>query len=268
MLKVNATTKPSHFVLVHGAGHGAWCWYKVATLLRSAGHKVTTMDLTASGINPVQVSQVNSSLVYYAKPLMDFIASLPTTMENVILVGHSLGGLSISLAMETFPRKISVAVFVTAFMPGLDFSYAEISQEIMRRNDSLMDSTLIYNNGPNNPPNALIFGPNMLASKFYQLSPPEDLVLGLSLLRPHDEFSNEELFNKQLKLTKEKYGSVQRVFIVCDRDLILEESLQRWMIERNPPHEVIVINEADHMVMFSKPLDLFSSLEQVAHKYS
>nr|GEY13375.1 hypothetical protein [Tanacetum cinerariifolium] len=37
--------------------------------------------------------------------------------EKVVLVGHSFGGLSISLAMEKFPEKISLAVFLSAFMP-------------------------------------------------------------------------------------------------------------------------------------------------------
>ncbi|KAL7240066.1 hypothetical protein ACSBR2_005848 [Camellia fascicularis] len=31
----------THFVLVHGACHGAWCWYKLKPLLESHGHKVT-----------------------------------------------------------------------------------------------------------------------------------------------------------------------------------------------------------------------------------
>ena len=43
--------------------------------------------------------------------------SLPAD-ERVVLVGHSLGGLAISQAMEKFPEKVSVAVFVTASMPG------------------------------------------------------------------------------------------------------------------------------------------------------
>ena len=127
---VDATAKQSHFVLVHGAGHGAWCWYKVATLLEAIGHNVTTIDLAASGVNPAHFSQVNGSLVYYVKPLTDFLAALPPTAEKVVLVGHSLGGLSISLAMESFPHKISVAVFVTALMPGLNLSYSKILQEV------------------------------------------------------------------------------------------------------------------------------------------
>ena len=36
--------------------------------------------------------------------------------ERVILVGHNFGGLAISQAMEYFPSKIYVAVFVTGLM--------------------------------------------------------------------------------------------------------------------------------------------------------
>ncbi|XP_062075634.1 methyl jasmonate esterase 1-like [Humulus lupulus] len=266
---VGASTKHSHFVLVHGAGHGAWCWYKVAALLQSIGHNVTTIDLTASGINLSKISQVNGSVIDYAKPLMDLMALLPNAVANkVVLVGHSLGGLSISLAMENFPRKISAAVFVTAAMPGPNLSFLNASQEMTRRTGSFMDSKFIFENGPNNPPTALSFGPNYLATQLYQLSSPEDLVLALSLLRAYPLFNNEELVNKEVKLTKERYGTVKRVFIVCDQDLALEESFQRWMIERNPPHEVKVINGTDHMVMFTKPLKLFTHLGEIAEKYS
>lgn len=118
-----------HFVLVHGAGHGAWCWYKVATLLKQSGHKVTALDLAASGIDPTQIQQVRSFSVY-VDPLTKFMESLPAK-ERVILVGHSLGGVAISLAMERFPQKISAAVFATAAMPGPDISYLTIFQEVI-----------------------------------------------------------------------------------------------------------------------------------------
>ena len=44
---------------------------------------------------------------------------------------------------------------------------------MVRRVGSYMDSKYIYDNGPNNLPTAELFGPNFLASKLYQLSPPE-----------------------------------------------------------------------------------------------
>lgn len=49
-----------HFVLVHGTCHGAWCWYKVATLLSSAGHRVTALDMAACGASPGRAEEVPS----------------------------------------------------------------------------------------------------------------------------------------------------------------------------------------------------------------
>jgi len=50
-----ASLEIKQFVPFHGSRHGARCWYKIAKLLRSSGHRVTTLDLVASGIDPLQV---------------------------------------------------------------------------------------------------------------------------------------------------------------------------------------------------------------------
>ncbi|GMN29883.1 hypothetical protein TIFTF001_002594 [Ficus carica] len=129
--KPTISSQKRHFVLVHGAGHGAWCWYKIITLLQSDGHNVTALDLMAFGINPRQIIDLKSgSVLDYVQPLMDFLASLKP-MEKVILVGHSLGGLGLSVAMERFPHKISVAVFVTAFMPGPNLTFVTTTKEVI-----------------------------------------------------------------------------------------------------------------------------------------
>ncbi|GJU55288.1 salicylic acid-binding protein 2-like protein [Tanacetum coccineum] len=104
-----------HFVLVHGACHGAWCWFKLKPLLEAMGHRVSAFDLLASGTNTKVIQQVHA-LSDYTMPLLEFMAALPPE-EKVVLVGHSLGGINISLAMEKFSEKISLAVFLSAFMP-------------------------------------------------------------------------------------------------------------------------------------------------------
>jgi len=118
----------NHFVLVHGALHGAWCWYKVAHYLRSEGHSVTALDMAACGVNPRQIEKVDSVSEYH-KPLITFLASLPP-QEKVILVGHSLGGLSVSIAMEKYPQKISVAVFITANVVSQNLTHLAFLQEV------------------------------------------------------------------------------------------------------------------------------------------
>ncbi|XP_068342603.1 methyl jasmonate esterase 1-like [Pyrus communis] len=264
--KPNFNEKPQipsgtkHFVLIHGACHGAWSWYKVATLLKDSGHNVTALDLGASGINPIQVQQL-PSLSEYVEPLTELMVSLPPK-EKVILVAHSLGGAVISIFMERFPQKIAAAVYVTAFMSGPTLNYSTIFAEVTKRFD-FMDSQFRYDNGTNNPATSFLFGPKALATELYQLSPPQDLTLGLSLVR----FT--PLYNYDvIRLTKEKYGSVPRVFIVSDQDHAIVLDVQNYMIKNNPPNEVKVINGSDHVVMLSKSVELFSCLQNIAEKYS
>lgn len=122
--------RKQHFVLIHGSCHGAWCWYKVVNLLKTAGHQVTALDLGASGVDPKRLEEV-TSFSDYLQPLMDFFASLPDEQDRkVILVGHSYAGLCISLAMERFPKKISVAVFVAAYMPHHSSPLGTLIQEV------------------------------------------------------------------------------------------------------------------------------------------
>ncbi|KAK2975530.1 hypothetical protein RJ640_000980, partial [Escallonia rubra] len=169
-------------------------WYKVVTLLESAGHRVTTLDLGASGINPTQLGREITSFSSNVQPLMEFMASLPIG-ERVILVGHSFGGFGISLAMESFPQKIVVAVYVTAFMPSytilpaalihqvtllISFKFALISKinnsfRWTQPEDS--DSKVFFffssDNGPENPPTSLQFGRNYMSTNLYQHCPSE-----------------------------------------------------------------------------------------------
>ncbi|GAB4847028.1 hypothetical protein Ancab_026040 [Ancistrocladus abbreviatus] len=106
----------NHFVLAHGACHGACCWYKLVTLLKVAGHRATALDLGGCGVNPRQLNEM-ASTDDYLQPPMEFMTSLPQG-EKVILVGHSFGGIGVSFAMQKFPENILVAVFIVAYMPN------------------------------------------------------------------------------------------------------------------------------------------------------
>ncbi|GMJ00650.1 ARABIDOPSIS THALIANA METHYL ESTERASE 10, methyl esterase 10 [Hibiscus trionum] len=160
-----------HFVLVHGSCHGAWSWYKLVPLLKSGGHNVTAIDLAGSGVDPQQVNTLRS-ISDYMKPLREFMGLLPDE-ERVVLVGHSLGGLAISQAMERFPHKISAAVFVTAAMPGPTLDVSILIQKALSDQDSQMDNRYTYDDGASSPPTTFTFGPMFLCSKVYQLSPPD-----------------------------------------------------------------------------------------------
>ncbi|KAK7252853.1 hypothetical protein RIF29_37096 [Crotalaria pallida] len=259
-----------HFVLIHGACHGAWCWYKVASLVKSAGHQVTALDMAASGIHPTQVRELNS-ITQYFEPLMEFMASLASE-ERIILVGHSFGGVAISVAMENFPNKIAAAVFVTALMPAPDLSFVTLLHEYRQSlvSDAELDTQRIFDEGLNDHPNGngyYIFGPQFLASNLYQLSPVEDLTLAMLLLRPGRLYGDEERLREETRVTWDNYGTVAKVYVVCEQDKVFKPDSQRSMIERNPTKDVKVIADADHMPMFSKPQELFAHLQDIAKTY-
>ena len=71
----------------------------------------------------------------------------------------------------------------------------------------------------------------------------------------------------QQPYTKARYGSVRKVFIVCKDDRAIVESFQRWMIENYPVDEVMEIDGADHLALFSTPAELASCLADIAEKY-
>jgi pimeloyl-ACP methyl ester carboxylesterase len=74
--------------------------------------------MSASGVNTKTLEEV-VTFDQYNEPLIEFMANLAEN-EKVVLVGHSLGGLNVAFAMEKFPEKISLAVFVTAFLPDTE----------------------------------------------------------------------------------------------------------------------------------------------------
>ncbi|XVF59498.1 hypothetical protein PTKIN_Ptkin07bG0280500 [Pterospermum kingtungense] len=259
--------KQQHFVLIHGTSHGAWCWYKVVSLLKTAGHQVTALDLGASGINPKRLQEV-TSFSDYVQPLMDFLASLPDEPDSkLILVGHSYAGLCISMAMERFPKKISFAVFIAAYMPHHSSPPGTLIQEFFTRAsaESFMDCQFTFDKGLDKPPTSVLFGPKFMVAKAYRHCQLEDLELAKMLVRPSGLFL-EDLVMEDL-LTEKNYGSVGRVFIGLEDDEVMVEKFQRWMVEKSAAEEVKFIGGAGHMVMLSKPIELCQLLQYIADKY-
>ena len=102
------------FVLVHGAWHGGWCWQRVAAQLRGDGHAVFTPTLTGLG--------ERSHLLQPGIDLATHIADVVNVMRwerlsEVVLCGHSYGGLVISGVAEQLSAAIRSIVFLDAFLP-------------------------------------------------------------------------------------------------------------------------------------------------------
>ena len=85
------------FVLVHGASHGSWCWDKVVPLLEAQGHQAVAVDLPGNTYCEFDIPAAQVNLDTYANHVCRVLDRLG---EPVVLVGHSLGGLTITQAAE------------------------------------------------------------------------------------------------------------------------------------------------------------------------
>jgi pimeloyl-ACP methyl ester carboxylesterase len=101
------------FVLVHGAWHGGWCWAAVINHLDRLGDKALAVDLPGHGMNRADRSKV--TLDSYVDSVADFIEH--HDLKDVVLAGHSLGGVTIPGVAVKIPKRIKRLVWVTAIVP-------------------------------------------------------------------------------------------------------------------------------------------------------
>src|SRR5215831_5087087 len=126
----------STYVLVHGAWHGPWCWEKVVPLLKQAGHRVETPDLSGYGQDK---TFREITLTTYTKRVCE---TLDAQAEPVILVGHSLGGIVITQVAEERPAKIQRLVYLAAVLLQNGETARQFAQ---MESDSLLVPNLVVN---------------------------------------------------------------------------------------------------------------------------
>ncbi|KAL9230645.1 hypothetical protein vseg_005970 [Gypsophila vaccaria] len=247
-----------HFVLVHGGGFGAWCWYKTIALLEESGFKVTAIDLAGSGIHSFDTNGI-SSLSQYVKPLTDFLEKVADG-EKVILVGHDIGGCCISFAMEMFSSKVSKAIFVAAIMLTDKQSALDIFSQQVDSMDLLQQAQiLIYANGNNQTPTAIDLDKSFLKELLFNQSPTKDIALALVSMRPIPFAPFLEKF-----YLSTNHSSVRRFYIETTEDNAIPLSIQEQMTKASPPEQVFRLKGADHSPFFSKPQALHKYLVQIA----
>jgi pimeloyl-ACP methyl ester carboxylesterase len=102
------------FVLVHGAWHGGWCYARVAEILRARGHRVFTPTMTGLG-ERTHLATADITLSLHVTDIVNVLRY--EDLHDVVLCGHSYGGLVISGVVEAVPQRVAALVFLDAFVP-------------------------------------------------------------------------------------------------------------------------------------------------------
>lgn len=102
------------FVLVHGGWHGAWCWDRVVPLLTDAGNAVETPTLAGLG---ERASELHPGIDLETHVAEVTSAISPDGPRDVVLVGHSYGGMVVAAVAARRARRIARLVYLDAFVP-------------------------------------------------------------------------------------------------------------------------------------------------------
>src|SRR5664279_605828 len=102
------------FVLIPGATLGSWCWKKVIPLLRNEGHDVYPITLTGLA----ERAHLMSPVVGLETHIQDIVGVLEyEDLTNVVLVGHSHGGMAVTGAADREPERMGRLVYLDASVP-------------------------------------------------------------------------------------------------------------------------------------------------------
>ncbi len=135
------------FVLVHGAWGGGWYWVRVARHLRAAGHEVFTTPLSGLG----ERAHLLAPDVGLSLHIEDILAVLEhERLTDIVLVGHSYGGMVVSGFADRVPERIRSLVYLDAALP--ESGQAMIDLVLPERRAQLLESARARGEGWKIPP--------------------------------------------------------------------------------------------------------------------
>ena len=101
----------TNFILVPGGWQGAWAFDEVASLLTKSGHRARPLTLAGLGDDPVPWANL-------AQHIREAAAAVQACDGEVVLAGHSYGGMVVSGAADVAPEKIRALVYSDAYVPA------------------------------------------------------------------------------------------------------------------------------------------------------
>jgi pimeloyl-ACP methyl ester carboxylesterase len=220
-------------MLVHGVAHGAWCWSRTRTDLVGRGHDVFAVDLPLTGLD-------------------DDAAALRRALDgwgqDVVLVGHSYGGLVISKAAAARP-DVQHLVYVAAMLVDA----GDVFLECMTSFPAAPLSAGVELTADGN----FVVPPDAAIECFYNECDKSDAAEAAGRLRPTSAAC------LAVPTGAEPWRLIRSTYVLCERDRAIHPDFQRWMSAR--AGEVVTL-DTDHSPFMSLPEQFADLLDGIADK--
>ncbi len=234
------------YVLVHGAWQAPYVWDAVRKDLVNKGNKVIVVELPGHGKDNTPPHQL--SLDVYRDKVIDAFSK-----ENgkIILVGHSMGGMVITLVAEKVPEKIKTLVYIGAFLPASGQALTDLA---FSDPDSKLGASLV----PSADQLSLDVKRDSLIYLFINdgSQSVKDQVLANYRAEPAIPFGNK------VTVTNDRFGSVDKVYIKTLKDIVISSGLQDRMIAAAGISKVYEVNTS-HSPFLAKPAEVSALLLRI-----
>ena len=218
------------FAFIHGSHHGAWCWQYLIAELRKRGHDAIAVDLpaedTTAGLN--ECAHV-------------VIEALRDVTDDVVVVGHSGGGLIVPLVADRRPVKRMIFLAAVVPVPGM-------SLDEQRKNE-LGAGTKSAGVKIANPDGTVSRPPEEARRAYYHDCTEQQIQWALPRLR------RQSLTPQHDRCPLRAWPPVPSSYIVCTQDRALDPD---W--ERRVAHEQLGVTpleiDTSHSPFISRPREL------------
>lgn len=228
------------FGLVHGAWHGAWCWDLLAAELEALGHRAVAVDLPCEDWDAGL--EDNAAVV---------TAALDGAGPDSVLVGHSLGGITIPVVAAR--RAIARLVFLCALLPEPGRSL----DETIRADRSVVTAEWVNMPGVVHPDGSASWEPDVAIDALYH-DCPEDLARwAASRLRRQVWTTSRE------PCPLERWPDIPSSYILCTEDKAFVPDWSRRVARERLGVEAIEL-PGGHSPMLARPRQLAEVLSQLA----
>lgn len=242
----NNSANQNTYVLVHGSWQAPYVWDAVRAELIKKGNKVIVVELPGHGKDQTPTHTI--SLDVYRDKVIDAISKVD---GKVILAGHSMGGMVISHVAENVPSKIGKLVYIGAFLPASGQALTDLAYSDP---DSKLGPALV----PSADQLTLDVKKESLTDLFIKdgSQSNKDLVIANYRAEPAIPFSNK------VTLTKENFGSVEKVYIKTLQDIVISPGLQDRMIAAAGIKTIYEVHTS-HSPFLAQPQELVALLLKI-----
>ena len=241
---------PKHLILVHGAWVGPWVWVALEAELIKHGYTVDALALPGDGTHAIKPEAATFS---------DFLDTVSAAINkapgNVILVGHSGGGMLVTAAAEAFPGKVSRAIWIAGMLipDGRSFD------EIQRDQDGLDEHFGVTQHIVRSEDGRTCHVPAEIARRHFLNDASPELVEQVIA-----NLTRQPTIGHRLSTpTTGDFARLKKLYVVLGDDCSVNPVLQRRMAASTRSLTIVEL-KAGHMAQLTQPTRLAS----IIHRWS